>query len=247
VQLLTFPNMRTQRIFLWSGPRNISTALMYSFAQRDDTRVVDEPLYAHYLSVTGALHPGRDDVLANQNNDGDAVLRQLLSDPLDKPILFAKQMAHHLVGIEPGRLDAARNILLIRDPREMLPSLAEVLGSVRLEDTGLTKQVELVRYLEKNAHDPFCIDSRELLVDPERILRKICQRLDLSFDEKMLTWSPGPRPEDGVWAPHWYSGVHRSSGFQRWKPSARIVPAALETLLSECCELYDFLFQRAII
>ena len=129
---------------MWSGPRNISTALMYSFAQREDTQVVDEPLYAHYLSVTGANHPGREAVLADQDNDGLAVLEHLLCDPPNKPVLFAKQMAHHLVSIDADKLDAAINILLIRDPREMLPSLVEVLGTIRLEDTGLTKQVELV-------------------------------------------------------------------------------------------------------
>ena len=238
--------MKDQRIFMWSGPRNISTALMYSFAQRDDTRVVDEPLYAHYLNVTGALHPGREEVLAEQDNDGDEVLRRLLSDPLDRPILFVKQMAHHLVGIDLAKLDPARNILLIRDPREMLPSLAEVLGTVQIEDTGMTTQVDLVRRLEKTGQMPFCIDSRELLLAPEAILRKICGRLDLPFDRKMLSWLPGPRSEDGVWARHWYSGVHRSSGFQPWKPSTRDLPATLEPLLDECRELYDFLYQRAI-
>jgi len=238
--------MKTQRIFMWSGPRNISTALMYSFAQRDDTRVVDEPLYAHYLSVTGALHPGREDVLAAQNKDGGEVLKRLLGEPLDRPILFVKQMAHHLVEIDLSELDPATNILLIRDPREMLPSLAEVLGTVRLEDTGLTRQVELVRHLESMGRNPFCIDSRTLLLDPEAILGQICLRLDLPFDRGMLRWPPGPRPEDGVWAPHWYAGVHRSSGFQAWKPSARDIPAAVAPLLSECCELYDFLYQRAI-
>jgi hypothetical protein len=238
--------MKHQRIFMWSGPRNISTALMYSFAQRDDTRVVDEPLYAHYLSVTKALHPGREEVLAEQDNDGDEVLRRLLSDPQDKPILFVKQMAHHLAGIDLNKLDPARNILLVRDPREMLPSLAEVLGTVRLEDTGLIMQVDLVRHLEKMGQKPFCIDSHQLLLAPEIILSKICHRLDIPFDRKMLSWLPGPRSEDGVWARHWYSGVHRSSGFQPWKPSTRDVPATLEPLLGECQVLYDFLYRRAI-
>ena len=238
--------MENKRIFMWSGPRNISTALMYSFAQREDTQVVDEPLYAHYLRVTGANHPGREEVLADQDNDGLAVLEHLLCDPPNKPVLFAKQMAHHLVSIDATKLDAARNVLLIRDPREMLPSLVEVLGTVRVEDTGLTKQVELVQHLEKKGLDPFCIDSRELLLAPKNILRKICDRLELPFDENMLSWSPGPRPEDGVWAPYWYSGVHRSSGFQPWKPSTRAMPPEVEPLLEQCRDLYDFLYQRAI-
>ena len=235
-----------RRIFLWSGPRNVSTALMYSFAQRPDTRVLDEPLYAHYLAATGARHPGRDEVLASMDTDGNAVMRELVTRALDRPVLFAKQMAHHLVGIDLEWLERAENLLLIRDPAEMLPSLAEVIGEVTLRDTALDRQVALVRHLEASGRRPFCIDARQLLLNPEAVLREACSRLGLPFTPAMLSWPAGPRPEDGVWASHWYAAVHRSTGFRPWRPSARALPPTLAPLLETCRAHYDFLFERAI-
>ena len=231
---------------MWSGPRNVSTALMYSFAQRDDTRVLDEPLYGHYLKTSGAAHPGRDEVIAAMECDGDAVMRRLVTEPLDRPILFAKQMAHHLVDVDRSWLERADNFFLIRDPFEMLPSLAEVLDRVRLGDTGLENQVEIVRQLEKGGRDPFCIDSRELLLDPPSVLRQACERLSIPFQDSMLSWPAGPRPEDGVWAKYWYDGVHRSTGFQRWRGPKREMPEDLLPLFEQCRELYEFLFARAL-
>ena len=142
-------------ICLWSGPRNVSTALMYSFAERDDTRVVDEPLYGHYLRVTGTEHPGRDEVIAAMDCDGDRVMRQLLDrhEP-DKDYLFLKQMAHHLVDVDTGFLELTRNIFLIRDPQQMLPSLTIQLPDAGLEDTGLKKQWFLYQQLVDAGQDP---------------------------------------------------------------------------------------------
>jgi hypothetical protein len=235
-----------RRIFMWSGPRNVSTALMYSFAERPDTRVVDEPLYAHYLARTGARHPGRDEVLASMETDGNAVMHDLVTGSLDRPVLFAKQMAHHLTGIDLRWLERADNLLLIRDPAEMLPSLADVLGDVTLADTGLERQVALVRHLEAAGRSPFCIDARQLLLDPEAVLREACERLGIEFRREMLSWRPGPRAEDGVWAKHWYAGVHRSTGFRPWRPGTRTVGPELEALHEVCRTHYDLLFERAI-
>jgi hypothetical protein len=231
---------------MWSGPRNVSTALMYSFARRPDTRVVDEPLYAHYLAVSGALHPGRDEVLAAMDNDGEAVMRALAHDPLSRPVLFVKQMAHHLVGIDPGWLDPFDNVLLIRDPRHMLPSLADVLGEVTLRDTGLERQVELVERLEAGGQSPFCLDARLLLMDPEGVLRAACDRLGLPFYPSMLSWPAGGRAEDGIWAKHWYAGVHRSTGFRPWRPGGRPLTGELQALYEDCRPLYEFLLRRAV-
>lgn len=234
------------RIYMWSGPRNVSTALMYSFAERPDTRIVDEPLYAHYLAVTGASHPGRQEVLASMDHDGTAVMQTLATARLDRSVLFAKQMAHHLVDIDLTWLEPADNLLLIRDPAEMLPSLAEVLDEVTLRDTGLERQVELVRHLESKGRAPFCLDARQLLLDPAAVLREACRRLGLEFFPAMLAWRPGPRPEDGVWAKYWYGGVHRSTGFNPWRPGSRRLPERLTELHETCRELYDFLYERAI-
>ena len=235
-----------RRIYMWSGPRNVSTALMYSFAERPDTRVVDEPLYAHYLRVSGAQHPGRNEILAGMETDGATVMQTLASGKIDRPVLFAKQMAHHLLDVDLAWLEAADNILLIRDPREMLPSLAEVLGEVTLRDTGMDRQVELVRHLEGRGLKPFCIDARQLLLDPRGVLTQVCQRLDLEFSPSMLAWRTGPRPEDGIWARYWYASVHRSTGFNPWRETHRDMPDQLTALYDECRTLYEFLYERAI-
>lgn len=228
----------TRRICMWSGPRNVSTALMYSFAQRRDTRVVDEPLYAHYLRASGATHPGRGEILAAMPTDGREVMLQLASEECEAEMLFAKQMAHHFLDLDTGLLEPFEHFLLLRDPREMLPSLLEVLDDARLRDTGLPDQVRLVEGLESVGKPPFCIESKALLLDPERALRSICARLDVDFDPAMLTWPPGPRPEDGVWARWWYANVHQSTGFQPWHPSGRTVPEDHLELLEQCLALY---------
>ena len=234
-------------ICLWSGPRNVSTALMYSFAQRADCRVIDEPLYGHYLRVTGAAHPGRDEVMRTMDCDGDAVMRSLLrsGDATDRPLLFMKHMAHHLVDIDLGFLQQTTNIFLIRDPREMLPSLAVQLPEATLSDTGLAMQADLCRRLAAEGKYPAVIDSRELLLDPPFVLRQLCVYLGIAFDECMLRWSAGGRPEDGVWAKYWYQAVHRSTGFSRYVRKTGF-PARLESLLAECRPHYESLVRHAI-
>jgi hypothetical protein len=234
------------RINLWSGPRNVSTALMYSFAQRTDTRVVDEPLYAHYLKFSGAAHPGRDDVLAAQSTDAERVIEDVILGPCDRPVLFMKQMAHHLLAVDRAFLAKTRNVLLIRDPEEMLPSLAKNLRTPRLADTGLAFQTTLARDLLRLRQDVPVLDARELLMDPRGVLSELCRRLSIDFQESMLAWPPGARAEDGVWAPHWYSAVHRSSGFEPYQKKTAPFPAALKLLLAECRLHYEELCETAI-
>ncbi len=226
--------MNVLRINLWSGPRNVSTALMYSFAQRSDTRVIDEPLYAHYLRVSGADHPGRDEVLAWQENDGAKVVREVMLGPCDKPVLFMKQMAHHLVAIDRAFLAKTANVILTRDPEDMLPSLAENLKTPSLRDTGYAMQTELVSELRALGQDPPVLVAAEILRDPKSVLSKLCARLSIPFDEAMLAWKPGARPEDGIWAPHWYASVHRSSGFAPYSKKSAPFPERLRPLLAEC-------------
>jgi hypothetical protein len=148
-------------------------------------------------------------------------------------------MAHHFVDLDPGLLAGMGHFLLIRDPREMLPSLVEVLGDVDIRDTGLPDQVRLLDHLDAARLDPFTVDSKTLLLDPERVLSRICERLGMAFDTAMLRWEAGPRPEDGVWAPWWYGNVHRSTGFQAWRPSARTIRDGDRPLLQQCVELYE--------
>ncbi|MDJ0812669.1 MAG: hypothetical protein QNJ23_03005 [Woeseiaceae bacterium] len=237
----------TTPICLWSGPRNVSTALMYSFAQRDDMLVVDEPLYGHYLRVSGADHPGGADVMAAMNCDGDAVMRDLLEQQAQatSPRLFIKHMAHHLVDLDLGFLRHTCNVFLIRDPREMLPSLVVQVPQAQLADTGLRRQWELYADLRDAGQQPAILDSRELLLDPESVLRQFCDYLGHPFTPAMLEWPPGPRPEDGVWAPHWYHNVHKSTGFAPYRAKTEF-PENLQPLLDECQPWYQRLFDHAI-
>ncbi len=238
--------MGTLRICLWSGPRNVSTALMYAFAQRADTRVLDEPLYAHYLKVSGEPHPGRDEVLAAMDGDGARVVREVVLGLCDRPILFMKQMAHHLRDLDWGFLERTANVLLIRDPAEVLPSLVRQLPDAGLADTGLEIQRRLLDHLRARGQDPPVLDARELLLDPGGALEELCARLKIGFDESMLRWPAGPRPEDGVWARHWYDGVHRSTGFAPYRPRREPLPKHLDPLLAECRPFYEILYEAAI-
>jgi hypothetical protein len=218
----------TSAICLWSGPRNVSTALKYSFAQRDDVTVIDEPLYGHYLRASGADHPGRDEILNAMNCDGDAVMRELLDRQANNPSprLFIKHMA-------------------IRNPREMLPSLTIQLPRAVLADTGLQQQWKLFADLRDSGQSPAILDSRELLLDPPGVIRRLCDHIGLPFTESMLQWEAGPREEDGVWAPHWYDAVHKSTGFAPYEAKSDF-PERLQPLLDECQPWYDKLFEHAI-
>lgn len=233
-------------VCLWSGPRNVSTALMYSFAERDDTRVVDEPLYGHFLLTTGANHPGRDEIMPVINCDGPQVMQELLTETHDSPdVLFMKQMAHHLVNIDVGFLKRIRNIFLIRDPKEMLPSLTIQVPHAKLEDTGLKMQWQLFSALEDSGQTPAIIDSKELLLDPPGVLKQLCENLEIDYNDSMLTWRAGPREEDGAWAPYWYHAVHKSTGFSKYV-GKRDFPDHLGPLLAQCSPWYDMLYDRAI-
>ncbi len=220
---------------------------MYSFAQRRDVRVVDEPLYGHYLRVSGADHPGRDEIIAAMSCDGDDVMRALLEEQATDTSrrLFLKHMAHHLVEIDTSFMQETCNVFLVRDPREMLPSLIIQLPHARLADTGLEQQWHLFEWLESQGQTPVVLDSRELLLDPAHVLEQLCIRTGLEFDAEMLEWPAGPRPEDGVWAPHWYHAVHQSKGFAPYVAKTGF-PEHLEGLLAECRPWYDKLFDRAL-
>lgn len=234
-------------ICLWSGPRNVSTALMYSFAQLDGVRVIDEPLYGHYLRVTGAAHPGRDEVIAAMNCDGDAVMDDLIRRHQAKPSprLFMKHMAHHLVDLDLAFLAHANNVFLIRDPREMLPSLIIQLPNAELVDTGLKQQSQLFDALRDAGQTPIVLDTRELLLNPGQVLTQLCKAIGLPYSESMLKWPAGARSEDGVWAPHWYHAVHQSTGFQTYKEKTDF-PEALLPLLEQCKPWYARLFAHAL-
>ena len=240
--------MQTKRICLWSGPRNVSTALMYAFAQRSDTQVIDEPLYAHYLHNTdrAETHPGIVEVMASMATDAKQVVREVILGPCQKPVLFMKQMAHHLINIDLGFLHQTFNVFLIRDPREMLPSLTKVIGKPTLADTGLKTQHDLLIDLRAAGQSPPVLDARLLLENPSGVLRELCERLGLPFETTMLSWEAGGNPADGVWAKYWYQNVHRSTGFVPYRPKSEPFPVALEDIWAECVVYYDVLRAEAI-
>ncbi len=240
--------MQTKRICLWSGPRNVSTALMYAFAQRSDTHVIDEPLYAHYLYNTdrATAHPGTAEVMASMSTDAEQVVREVILGPCEKPVLFMKQMAHHLINIDLSFLHQTVNVFLIRDPREMLPSLTRVIGKPTLADTGLKTQHDLLIDLRAARQSPPILDARRLLENPAGVLRELCERLGLPFETAMLSWEAGGNSADGVWARYWYQNVHRSIGFAPYRPKSEPFPVELEDIWAECSGYYDVLRAEAI-
>lgn len=235
-----------KRINVWSGPRNVSTALMYSFAQRRDTRVVDEPFYGHYLRVTAAPHPGADEVMAAMQTDAVRVIADVILGPCDRPVLYLKQMAHHLVELDRSFLRDTINVLLIRDPAQMLPSLAKNLEQPTLRDTGLALQTELLDLLHDLGQEPPILDAKQVLLDPRGVLGELCRQVGIPFDDSMLAWPAGPRPEDGIWAKHWYAAVHQSTGFQPYQENSEPFPPSLEPLLAECVPHYERLAVNTI-
>jgi hypothetical protein len=219
---------------------------MYAFRQRDDTTVFDEPIYAHYLRVTGREHPGRDEVLTSQDPDGEAVVRDLILGEHPTPVVFFKQMAQHVVQLDRAFLGRCRNLLLIRDPERVITSFAKNVPDVNVTDTGLPIQVELLESILAGGGDPIVIDSTALLAAPEAVLRTLCGRLGLAFDPGMLSWPAGPKPEDGVWAEHWYASTHRSTGFESGHPSTEPAPEHLRGVVAEARPLYERLSEFAL-
>ncbi len=241
------------RIAMWSGPRNISTALMRSWGSRPDCAVSDEPLYAHYLStLTPAArneHPGADDVLASQARDWREVVSVLTGpSPSGNPVWYQKHMAHHLTpGMDRGWTLALANVFLIREPREMITSFIKVIPDPTPEDLGLPQQVGLFEFVRARMDEaPPVIDSRDVLEDPRGMLGALCERVGVAFDESMLRWAPGPRPEDGVWAPHWYASVYESTGFAPYRAKDEDIPRHLSGVLESCRGLYDELARHRL-
>jgi len=233
------------RIAMWSGPRNLSTALMRSFASRSDAAVRDEPFYAHYLRETGIDHPGREDVISAYENDWRKVIDFITGPvPGGKRVWYQKHMAHHML----PHIDSQRLIdggllvhaFLIRDPADVITSYTKVHPHMTLAETGLPYQVDLFhRAATATGKTPAVIDARDVLIDPRRTLSKLCAELGIEFTDAMLAWPAGPHPADGNWAPYWYDAVYKSTGFDTYKPKNERVPAHLEPMHRKARALYD--------
>ena len=210
------------RIAMWSGPRNISTAMMRSFGARPDTAVMDEPFYAAYLVHTGLDHPMREAVIASQPDDWRDVVAGLLGPvPGDKAVCYQKHMTHHMLPAF-GRewLAQVRNAFLIRDPAAVLASYVRKRGEVTLADIGIVQQRELFEQeADRLGRAPAVVEGADVLADPGRVLARLCEALGIAYTDSMLRWPAGRRDSDGVWAPAWYDAVERSTGFDA--PPAR--------------------------
>jgi len=233
------------RINLVSGPRNISTALMYSFAQRADTVVMDEPFYAFYLYKSGIDHPGKDEVLKIQPIDEDEVSRKIFGAKSPE-ILFIKNMAHHLELMDQGFVDRVTNVFLIRNPSQILASYSQVIQAPTLRDIGVEYQFVLFKRLKEMGQEPIVMDSGLILKNPESILKKLCTRIGIPFMKEMLHWNPGPKDYDGVWAKYWYANVHKSSGFELQPTSNRPLAPHLNELNNKAQYYYEQLLSFSL-
>jgi len=240
---------RDIRIAMWSGPRNISTAMMRSWGSRADTFVCDEPLYAHYLSETGVDHPGRDEVIARHDANWESVVNWLTGPvPQGKRVFYQKHMAHHLLPqIDRSFLSQLTHCFLIREPKEMLTSLMKVLPEPTLADTGLPQQIEILNFMQVHEMGaPPIVDARDILMQPKKMLTSLCERLGVAFDEAMLSWAPGIRETDGVWARYWYDAVAKTTTFGEYKSKGEEVPRRCTELLAKCEALYERLYSQRL-
>jgi len=227
------------KIALWSGPRNISTALMYSFANRSDTAVVDEPLFGYFLKQTGAWRPSRQEVLATMETDPQKVINSLLEPSTNSPVYFMKHMANHLIDLDLAFLDSFKNVILIRDPKDVLLSYSKQVEEPTLLDTAYEMQAGLIDHFEEVGTPFTVLNARNVQLNPEGQLRALCDKLNIPFQGSMLNWDAGPRKEDGVWAKYWYESVHESTGFGSYREKAEELPSNLSSLYDECVGYYD--------
>jgi hypothetical protein len=241
--------MKTLRVAMWSGPRNISTAMMRAWENRGDCEVVDEPLYAHYLAYTGLDHPGREQVIAAGVTDWRAVATRLTGPPASgAPLMYQKHMTHHLLPhISRAWLAELTHVFLIRDPRKVLVSYIKTRANVTAADIGVLQQREIFDYVrELTRVSPPVIDAGLFLNAPEAQLRALCELLGIEFTPRMLHWPPGPRASDGIWAPHWYAQVYRSTGFEPERDSTVQVPEKYHAVIDEVMPAFEALFTQRL-
>jgi len=235
-----------QNIAMWSGPRNISTAMMYAFANRNDCKVWDEPFYAWYLKTTGLEHPMGDQVIAAGITDANEVIRQC-SVPRDG-LHYQKHMTQHMLGqLDRNWITKVKNAFLIRSPEKVLASYSQKRQEVTLQDIGYVEQLEIFKQVaDHTGIAPPVIDSDKFLADPARGLQTLCTALNIPYCDKMLTWPKGPKPFDGAWGPHWYNAAHQSTGFAVPVVREIMLPPALQKIANKAQLIYDELKSYAL-
>jgi hypothetical protein len=246
---MTAAEQKALSIAMWSGPRNISTAMMRAWENRGDTAVCDEPFYAYYLDNAETVHPMHDAVIAAGETNWRRVVDAMTAGPPEgKSIHYQKQMTHHILPeIDRSWLSRVSNCFLIRHPRDVLLSYLKKRETATSEDIGFPQQLELFDYVrDATGQVPIVVDSADVLKDPRGMLAALCQRLGVPFTDRMLAWPPGPRDSDGVWAPHWYASVYDSTGFAPYTPRTGELPQALESVLATCLPIYEKLYSHRL-
>ena len=237
------------RIAMWSGPRSISTALMRSFENRPDTFVTDEPFYAHYLKKTGIDHPLKEEVMKNGNMGWNSVAHEITgSIPGGKDIWYQKHMAqHNLPGCDMKWVEKLQNCILIRHPREVIPSYSKKYEISSISQLGYPQQLDLFNMLNDMKAKPLILDAGDILKNPEKILKLLCEKLSIPFYTKMLTWAPGRRKSDGIWGKHWYGSVEASKGFRPYSKKKEDLPIKYNAIYTACLESYQQLYSHQIL
>jgi len=241
--------MSSIRIAMWSGPRNISTAMMRAWENRADTVVCDEPLYGCYLKETGIDHPMSHEIIADMDCDWRSVTAELTGPiPSKKEIYYQKHMTHHLLdSMSRDWMDDVVNCFLIRDPAQVIASYAAKRDHVTLEDIGMVQQGEIYSYLHaRSGVRPVVLDARDILENPRAMLNSFCNAIDVPFDEAMLHWPKGPRDSDGIWAAHWYHNVETSGSFAPYKHTQAILTPPQTALAEACAPHYRMLYEHRL-
>jgi hypothetical protein len=236
------------RIACWSGPRNISTALMRSWSSRTGTYVTDEPLYAYYLSQKKIKHPMYEEILENYSCDYDKIIKYLLSKiPNNKKIWYQKHMAHHLIHFDDiSWLKEFNNCILIRHPKEVISSYTQKNTLAKIDDLGYTQQIKIINFLKENGLKYIVIDSKILLSNPKKILKKWCNELNIKFENSMLKWEKGPYETDGIWWKHWYNNVNQSTEFAQFERKINKIDKNFNDIYNESLKLYNKMLSECI-
>ncbi len=225
---------------MWSGPRNISTAMMYAFGNRADCEAWDEPFYGFYLQTSGSDHPMREEIIAAMETDWSKLVVKCTTLS-SRPLLYQKHMTHHMLpGFDRNFITKMTNAFLIRNPESVLASYQQKRADVDLAAIGFVQQSDLFDQVAQHlGHAPPVVDSDDILANPHGVLKNLCAKCGITFDEAMLNWPKGPKSCDGVWAPHWYNAAWASTGFGPAKNATVVLPAHLQRIADAARPYYD--------
>ena len=227
-------------IFMWSGPRNLSTALMRSFENREDTKVWDEPLYAYYLNETKKDHPMFKEIIETYEININKLTKRIVSTNKDEKITYQKHMSHHILSQTPiNWITKGANVFLIRDPKDVILSYIQKNTLNNSDDIGFPMQRKLFNLIKDRGENPIVVNADDLSTSPRDVLIKLCSKLKIKFSEKMLTWNKGKRDSDGIWEKVWYKNVQSSTNFEKLKKNDQVIPKVHENIYKECLDVYN--------